>query len=145
MKYAVTIVSPPGFIHAEAFREVAETIDAGLRALGHDCILTTQGHIEGRRHIVLGANLLPRHPIALAPDAIIYNLEQIKNNHVWLNDAFLAILKRHTVWDYSADNATALAELGVRVARILPIGYADTLTRIPRAPTRTSMFCSSAA
>ncbi len=133
MKYAVTVVSPPGYIFSLSFQDVAETIHYGLLALGHDSLLTTEGMIAGRRHIVLGSNLLPGHPIPLAPDAILYNLEQIRDNHVWLNPDFVNILRRHAVWDYSADNARALADLGVRVERLLPIGYTDQLTRIPRA------------
>ena len=133
MKFAVTIISPPGYVHAAAFREVAETIDAGLRILGHDSLVTTQAMLPGRRHIVLGANLLPKSPQPLSPDAILYNLEQVRGNTAWFTPALLDLFRRHTVWDYATDNAAALAELGVSVGGILPIGYADVLTRISKA------------
>jgi hypothetical protein len=134
MKFAITIVSPPGYLHSEAFREVAETIDYGLASLGHDSLITTEGYLDGRQHIVLGSNLLPAHPITLSPDAILYNLEQIKGNPIALSRSIIEIFKRHTVWDYSPANAAALSELGVTVKRILPIGYTKQHTRIKRAP-----------
>lgn len=133
MNFAVTIVSPPGYPHSVAFREVAETLHAGLGKLSHDSIITTDGTLPGRRHIVLGSNLLARHPLPLAPDAIFYNLEQVRDNRAWISPELLELFRRHPVWDYAPDNAVALAELGVTPAAILPIGYAPVLTRIRKA------------
>ena len=78
MKFAVTVVSPPGYVHCAAFNEIAETIHHGLRSLGHDSVLTTEGALADRRHIVLGSNLLLHYPLPLARDAILYNLEQVQ-------------------------------------------------------------------
>ena len=36
MKLAVSIVSPPGYVHSEAFREVGETIHYELVLTPHD-------------------------------------------------------------------------------------------------------------
>ncbi|MBB2931931.1 hypothetical protein [Paraburkholderia silvatlantica] len=130
MKFAVTIVSPPGFVHSAAFHEVAETLHYGLIALGHDSVLTTEGRLRGRRHIVLGPNLLPHHPLGLAEDAILYNLEQVQQGSQWFTPALLEVYRRYEVWDYSQQNAERLAALGVTVSAILPIGYAPELTRI---------------
>src|SRR5262245_25096019 len=99
MKYAVTIVSPPGYVFTTAFREVAETIHYGLLSLGHDSILTSEGMLPGRRHIVLGSNLLPRYPLPIGPDSILYNLEQISPQSPWLGRKLLEIFQHHTVWD----------------------------------------------
>lgn len=133
MKFAVTIVSPPGYPHAEAFREVAESLHHGLLALGHESLITPLGDLPGRRHIVLGANLLVHHPLPLAPDAILYNLEQVQPGSPWFPPELLALLRRHTLWDYSERNAAALRALGVAVARVVPIGCVPELTRITPA------------
>ncbi len=133
-KFAVTVISPPGYIHAAAFNEVAETIHYGLRSLGHDSVLTTEGMLPGRQHIILGSNLLPQYPLPLAPDAILYNLEQVDAGSSWLRPELLEIFRRYTLWDYSKQNAVRLEALGVKVAHILPLGYVKELTRIQPAP-----------
>jgi hypothetical protein len=133
MPFAVTIVAPPGYQHSLAFLELAETVHYGLRALGHDSVLTTDGVLPGRRHVVLGANLLATDPIPLAPDAILYNLEQIAPGSPWLKPEMLALFRRHPVWDYSARNADALVALGLPRPQVVPIGYVPQLTRIAPA------------
>ena len=42
MRFAVSIVSPPGYVHSASFKEVAEALHYGLRSLGHDSVLTTK-------------------------------------------------------------------------------------------------------
>jgi hypothetical protein len=136
MKFAVTTVSPPGYGAEAVFHEVALSLHHGLLALGHDSVMTTEGRLDGRRQLVLGCNLLPRHPLPLAPDAILYNLEQADQASTWLTPPALEILRRHTVWDYSEHNARALAALGVPVAHVLPLGYVPELTRIEHRPDK---------
>jgi hypothetical protein len=145
MKFAVTVVAPPGYPHSAAFVEVAETLHAALTALGHDSFLTTEGRIAGRRHIVLGCNLLPGYPLPLADDAILYNLEQVEMGSSWFRPELLELFRRYTVWDYSRRNVAALAALGVEVARLLPIGYVPELTRIEpaREPDLDLLFFGS--
>lgn len=145
MKFAVTVVSPPGYLHSAAFAEVAQAIHYGLLALGHDSVLTTEGRLPERRHIVLGSNLLPYFPLPLADDAILYNLEQIEPGSNWLQPELLALFRRHMVWDYNRKNASALTEFGITVAHILPIGYVPALTRIARTriPDMDVLFCGS--
>jgi hypothetical protein len=134
MKFAVTLISPAGYLHSAALAEVAETIHHGLRSLGHDSVLTADASIPGRQHIVLGSNLLPRYPQPLADDAILYNLEQVELGSNWFRPKLIELFRSHLLWDYSAQNATALGTLGIRVARVLPIGYVGELTRITLVP-----------
>lgn len=133
LRFAVAIVAPPGYPYALAFREVAETVHHGLRALGHDSILGTRADHPGRRAIVLGANTWGGHAVALDPSAILYNLEQVYPGSPWLNARLLALYRRHAVWDYSAANVRALAAMGIGHARHVPIGYVPQLTRIEPA------------
>jgi hypothetical protein len=132
--FAVTIATQPGYAHGEAFREAAEAVHHGLRALGHDSILTDRTDHPGRRHIVFGANLITHLnlPHRLLPGSILYNLEQIYDDSPWLTRDLVEIFKQHTVWDYSVANIAALARLGV-TAHQVPIGYVPELTRIAPA------------
>lgn len=134
MKFAITVVTPPGYIHSQAFSEVAESLHHGLLSLGHDSVLTTEGDLPGRQHIVLGSNLLPGFALPLARDAILYNLEQVQLGSPWFKPALLALFRQYRLWDYSERNALALRTLGVDVARVVPIGYVPELTRIEAAP-----------
>ncbi len=136
MKFAVTVVSPPGYVHSAAFREVAESLHFGLLSLGHESVLTTQGSLLGHQHIVLGSNLLPTYPLPIAESAILYNLEQVEVGGSWFKPELLGIFERYTLWDYSQQNAKALKAIGVSVKHVLPIGYTKELTRFQPAPVQ---------
>ena len=137
MKFAVAIVSPPGYPHSAAFDEVALTLQQGLMRLGHDAVttrLSTSGtHAADRQHIVLGAHLAPRAQLALPPGSILYNLEQIDAASAWLTPALLDLYRRHPIWDYSAGNADRLAARGVPRPQVVPLGYVPALQRLPAA------------
>ena len=115
------------------FDEVAETLHHGLLALGHDSIRTTQTNIAGRQHIVLGCNLLHEYDCSLADNAILYNLEQMQADSPWFDEKLLGFYRRYTLWDYSQTNADVLKTQGISVAKVLPIGYTPSLTRIDQA------------
>lgn len=127
MKFAVAVVSPPGYPHSEAFHEVAETLHSGLRSLGHDSILTNRVAVADRRTIVLGSNLLTTRP---PPNTILYNLEQVDEASSWITPELLALFQRFTVWDFSLANVARLRAREVRNATYVPIGYVPELTRI---------------
>jgi len=146
-QFAVSIATQPGFVHSEAFREVAESVHHGLRALGHDSVLSDRtdrpdladladlAGLADRRHIVFGSNLISAKNCRLPKGSILYNLEQIYDDSPWLTKDLIALFRRHTVWDYSLANIEALARYGI-AARHVPIGYVPELTRIPPAPYR---------
>jgi hypothetical protein len=59
MQFAVTVVAPQGYVHSQAFREVAEGLHHSLLALGHDSLLTTRLDYYERHSIVLGRTSSP--------------------------------------------------------------------------------------
>lgn len=130
MKIAVTIVTPPGYPHAEAFREVGETLVHGLAKLDMDAVLTTDLGLPGRTHLVLGSNLLPALGCEPPSGSILYNLEQVERGSPWLSPALLELLGRFRVWDYSLRNIEALRALGIGPVEHVPIGYVPELSRI---------------
>jgi len=130
-RFAVTLISPPGYVHTQAFSEIAETIHYGLSSLGYDSILTTQLDEPGRRAILLGAHLMNQANVGQPkPGSIIYNFEQVDIDSKWINRTYLDLLKRHPVWDYSQRNIALLKEMGVREIEYVPIGWMPQLTRI---------------
>ncbi len=135
MKFSVIIVTPRNYVHSEAFAETAETVHAGLRALGHEAVLTRSLEVpSGRRPIIFGANLLATFKVEPPPRSILYNLEQVQHGSDWLTPGLLDLFRRFELWDYSERNADALVAMGVPRPQVVPISYTPSLTRIPHGP-----------
>src|SRR5689334_20106002 len=133
MKFAVTVISPPGYAHSAAFHEVAESVHHALLALGHDSIITQRTDSPGRQHIVLGSCTLPQYPQELAPGSILYNLEQISADSPWLTPDLMALFRRYPLWDYSRRNIEQFRQMGINGVAHVPLGYVPQLTRIDPA------------
>jgi hypothetical protein len=107
MQFAVTVVAPQGYVHSQAFREVAEGLHHGLLALGHDSLLTTRLDYYERHSIVLGSNLLALRRWEPPKKPILYNLEQAYGESPWMTATLLTLFRRHPVWDCSQANIEA--------------------------------------
>ena len=144
MKFAVAVVSPPGYAHSAAFAEVAEGLHHTLRTLGHDSVLTDRLDLADRRTIVLGSNLLDRFGIQPPRDCILYNLEQVDDDSTWMTNSLLELFRRHPVWDYSQLNIDQLVAKGLPRPTHVPIGYVPELSRItPEAEDIDVLFYGS--
>jgi len=129
-KFRITLVRPPAYVHTESFREIAETLQFGLQALGHAAQISENLFESGCRNVILGAHLLTSQQMQNVPSgSIIYNLEQIGGAQ--LNPAYYALAKQHQIWDYDVANIEKWNTLGCSYKPIhVPIGYAPELTRI---------------
>ncbi len=131
--FAVVIVTRPGYVHSEAFREIAETIFFGLQSGGEDVVWSDTAFVRGRIPIVFGANLVS-HPAEIPANAIIYNLEQTEKSSSWMTEPYLTLLRTHRVWDYSTQNVELFRSQGIDDVQHVPIGYVPELERIGVAP-----------
>ncbi len=131
-RYSIWVVSPPNYIHSQAFDEVAQGFNAAFRALGLECEIVREPSRLGDVTIVLGGNLLSAVPVPQGKRLILFNLEQITPGSPWLTDAYLALLRRYPVWDYSEGNIAELARMNIKAAHC-GIGYVPELTRIAPA------------
>jgi hypothetical protein len=134
MLFAVAVVSPPGYVHSEAFREVAEGLHYALVALGHDSLLTDRLDYDNRHTIVLGSNLLAHYGLEPPANPILYNFEQAYEGSPWMTPEMLALFRRCPVWDYSQANIERLAAWHVPRLTHVPVGYVPELTRIAAGP-----------
>jgi hypothetical protein len=132
-RYSIWIVSPPNYIHSQAFDEVALGLNAAFRTLGLECEIVREPSRLGDITIVLGGNLLSAVPVPQGKRLILFNLEQITPGSPWLTDAYIALLRRYPVWDYSEGNIAELARMGI-AATHCGIGYVPELTRIAAVP-----------
>src|ERR1700677_226547 len=131
--FQVVMISPEGYVHAAALTEVAESVLFGLQALGVQATMAVnQLVVPGPPAIMFGAHLLTAEEAELLPDStVIYNLEQIGAAHSWCSPAYLSLLHRFQVWDYSIRNIAALRGMGVQRVTHVPVGYVTQLSRIP--------------
>lgn len=130
--FTVYVVSPRAYPHVLAFAELAQALVQAFEELGYRAALTQDPDaIEGRA-VVLAPHLVPHVGWRPPADAVLYNLEQAADSSEWFTPAYLDLLRRHEVWDYSSANAAFLAGHGV-AARLVPIGYAPCLSRIAPA------------
>ena len=134
-RHAVWIVSPPGYVHSQAFHEVALGLSSAFAELGGSApLITDPADLNGRAPIVYGANLLPAAVIdSLPKDSVVINLEQVSDDSEWLKKAYFSILEHFPVLDYSERNRQGLAARGIGHAGLLEVGYAAALTRIAPA------------
>jgi SAM-dependent methyltransferase len=135
-KFQITLIRPQGFIHSEAFREVAETLQYGLRRLGHTAAVGENVVDAKATNILLGAHLLPACDSQIVPaGSILYNLEQIGGAN--LAAAYYELAARHQVWDYSLRNLEKWKAMGCHHPPVhVPVGYAAELSRIKPNPTQ---------
>jgi hypothetical protein len=134
MQYNLTLIQPENYTHSAALAELAETLIYGLDALHLPFQFTMNTIAEDCANIVLGAHLLDAETMgALPPDTIVYNSEQIGANSAWITPAYLDLLKRCVVWDYSEENIRRMENADIQGTKFVPIGYMPQLTRIPAA------------
>ena len=138
MQFRIVIISPPGFEHAAAFTEVAETLAYGFKALGHQASIATNAFQPEAVNVVLGSHMLPAEVIAqLPPETVVYNLEQVEDEMFQWAPRLKDIFARFEIWDYSRRNMERLTSQGL-ASRIhhLPIGTMPELSRITPAPSQ---------
>ena len=134
MRFAVAVLSRPGYKHSEIFREAAEGLHYGLLALGHDSVLSDRFDLDERRTIVLQPQLLAHYGLLPPKNTILYNLEQVGDDSTWTKPLIPELFRRFPVWDYSQANIEQLAVRQVCRPTHVPIGYVPELTRIAPAP-----------
>src|ERR1700742_740177 len=101
-QYCIWIVTPDGYLHSRCFDEVALALKDAFAELGFDAPIVTDALAIKGTAIVLGPHLLQH--VVYPQDLILFNLEQIYQNPVVITPAYLDVLRRFPVWDYSASN-----------------------------------------
>lgn len=133
-RFQITLVRPQGYLHTEAFREVAETMQFGLRSLGHTACIQDNIPAHDATNVYLGAHLLsPSQAQSVPPGSVVYNLEQLGGAN--LPPAYYQLASRHQVWDYSAQNIEKWKAVNCKYQPFhVPLGYVPELTRIRPSP-----------
>ena len=115
------------------YREVVESVAWGLRELGHSVESGVDTFSQSATNIIFGAQMLEMDVVEkLPPSTIVYNFEQLRGATL-LKPPLVHAAENLKIWDYSEANAQVWRNLNAD-CRIVPVGYAEPLTRIPKAP-----------
>jgi hypothetical protein len=135
-RYNIVHVVPDDRIHGlYGYREVIETLEWGLRTLGHEVTVSSNAFASGSTNIVFGFQTMAAQAVAALPaDTIIYNFEQMAGRKLdQLKPSYHAAARRLRVWEYSERNMDTWQQLKPSLKVIhVPVGWAPVLERIPR-------------
>jgi SAM-dependent methyltransferase len=134
-KFQIVLIRPEGFLDSEAFREVAETLQFGLRSLGHTAEIRENCFEASATNVILGAHLLsPAHVPIIPPGSIVYNLEQMGRGDLPRSSHELAA--RHQIWDYCQGNLDIWKRMPCAFSPVkVEVGYVPELRRIAKLPS----------
>lgn len=114
--------------------EVIKSVEWGLSQLGHSVSYAINQADKHATNIIFGAQVLPIDFLKGLPNtSIIYNFEQmrgLKKNEVRPEVQYFA--DKFQIWDYSTANESTWKMLAAERLKIVPVGYAPPLTRIPK-------------
>ncbi|MGA3065342.1 MAG: hypothetical protein ABSF29_00690 [Tepidisphaeraceae bacterium] len=128
------VSSKPNHHGLLGYREVIESIQWGLQALGHQVTTETNAMDLTAINIVFGIQMVSQEQLLALPDnTIIYNLEQFARSTPEDQRPQVAVVaKRFQVWDYTVENVANWENLQPTHRPVhVPIGYAPILARIP--------------
>ena len=117
---------------SEIFNDVAETIRYGLDELNYETIILNK-IVEGYVHILLGSHLIEDWS-NVPRNSIIYNLEQLNSDSVYLSELYVQKLNEFQVWDYSKKNIEWLHRSQSNLNPVyMPVGYVPTLSKVHKS------------
>jgi Macrocin-O-methyltransferase (TylF) len=132
--YLVSIIRPKDYLHSEAFREVAETLQYGLKGFGHSARVQENIVDPLATNILLGAHMLSEHDMKAIPaGTIIFNLEQLGSAD--LPELYFSLAERCQIWDYSMSNINIwLNKKYIYAPAFVELGFVPELRKIVSSP-----------
>lgn len=122
-------ISPPGYIHDQAFVPVTSVLFHTLQAMGRKAEVGFNAIAEDQTNIVLCSHLM-QDPKSLIGknNVIVYNFEQFDTHSHWFSSDYMALLKSKPYWDYSKRNIEAVKKVCPDIeAHHVPFAYDQIL------------------
>lgn len=136
MHFHLAHIVPGKITHGlNGYKEVIDTVQWGLRELGHTAVYGLNTLSPNATNIIFGVQMMAQEILEQLPsETIVYNFEQGRG---WSSENLKPQIKiaaeRFQIWDYSEGNATVWAMLGAERVCTVPVGYAPILQRITKA------------
>lgn len=126
-------------IHTQCFAELADSVVWALRELGHEVERASTIDVSekgaptnivfGLRPGTIAASIAER--LQPGNNIVLYNGEQATTASIF--PGLMEAYKRHTVWDYSHENARRYASFGLKMPQVVRPGYCPLLEgRVPQ-------------
>lgn len=132
------VPSDPRVHGLNGYKEVIDTVAWGLEQFGHQVSYALNRTVRDATNIIFGAQVMPIAALKrLPPGTIIYNFEQMRGvpaQGIREETRYYAKVLHFELWDYTAANLPSWRSLGRQQVKIVPVGYAPILCRIPKAP-----------
>ena len=135
MKFHLMLCVPHPKMHGlYGHIEVIESIEWGLKELGHTVTSALNSFEAESTNIVFGAQVLPISFLEQLPkNTIIYNFEQMRGLSVeQIRPEVKYYADKFQIWEYSPCNLPIWESLGTKKIQLVSVGYAPVLTRIPK-------------
>jgi protein O-GlcNAc transferase len=138
MEFNVTTICPQDDVHALNLHAYAKVVAAGLHSNGYSVQCEPNKIDDNKKNVILGAHLLdPSEHSRIPSGSIIVNLEQLMAKGAPVSKAYLDLLQRHVVWDYSKNNMEfLLSRFGVKHAQYLPVSYHESMMGLENKRTQ---------
>lgn len=117
------------------YKEVIESVEWGLSQLGHEVSYSLNKYEPSAINIIFGAQVLSIDFLKQMPsNSIVYNFEQLRGyQKEQIRPEVHYYAEHFQIWDYSIPNVDCWNALGVKNAKLVRVGYAPILTRIPKS------------
>lgn len=117
------------------YKEVIESVEWGLKQLGHEVTYAVDRYSPDATNIIFGAQVVPVAILEQLPkNSIVYNFEQMRGvspERLKEREELAFAAQNFRIWEYSESNLEAWGLLGVKSVKHVPVAYAPILTRIP--------------
>jgi hypothetical protein len=133
MQFHLAHIVPNKTLHGlNGYKEVIDTVQWGLRQLGHSAEYGLNTLSSTATNIIFGLQCLELSVLNSLPQkTIFYQLEQKRDvASEQIKPQVKVAAERFEIWDYSAANNWV--DLGAKRVRVVPIGYAPILQRVPQ-------------
>jgi hypothetical protein len=136
--FNIVHVAGDGIRGTAAYQEVIDSIIWGLQQLEHNVTYSMNSCLPHATNILFGGHLDPELLVESPGDSIYYNLEQIcghpRYDRTNPKDTVRLIASKFQIWDYTGANLETWNALAPKhPVKLVPIGYAPSLTRIESA------------
>jgi hypothetical protein len=131
---AVTLVTiaPLNDPHVAAFSDLVAAFKSALASLGLTVRVRANGFAPDGINLLFGAHLIASQALAdsIGRNTVLVNLEQIAGFNAAARPVYASLIRRLSVWDYSARNIAQIRSImGIRNVCRFAIGYVPKLTR----------------
>jgi hypothetical protein len=140
----LVLVEPDGYPHGAGLSDFMMALAHAFARLGCEPEIVRNRFSRRWVNVVFGAHLIGSRELAagMPPNSVLVNLEQLRGSRLENNSAYVDLLSRLPVWDYSERNIAELRTLtgNGRIAR-LGIGYVPQMRRLrPAAEQPTDVL-----